>query len=74
MAALGCGMWAVMIAVMVFGKKAEPDDGACRECGHEAGLDGSHCADEIPDDGGWRQPETCRCQNDYHWNFESAYR
>lgn len=67
---VGAGMWAVMIAAMVFGKKTSNPD-ACPKCGHEAGLNSTHCADEIPDLGGWRQNEPCACQNDYHWRYES---
>lgn len=66
---LGVGMWAVMIAVMVFGKRPPRDPAACPTCGHEVGLDGTHCAEQIPDYGGWRQNDQCGCQNDYHWRY-----
>jgi hypothetical protein len=69
---IGFGMLAVMVGAVIFGKK--PENFGCPKCEHEAGLDERrrHC-DDADQDSGW-SGGACRCQHDYHWNFESVDR
>lgn len=48
--------------------RANPD--ACPRCEHECGVDGTHC-ENVDHDNGWSS-SPCRCQHDFHWNYEST--
>jgi hypothetical protein len=60
---LGAAIWTPMLIAMFRQPEAS---GGCPKCGHETGRDGSHCAG-VEDYNDW-----CRCQHDYHWNYESV--
>lgn len=68
---IGVAMWVVIVGAIVFGKKSS-NPAACPSCDHEAGLDDRrrHCPEQ-DDHNGWSS-DRCRCQNDYHWRYESA--
>jgi hypothetical protein len=55
----GIAMWAVLLAVMVFGK---PSPNTCPSCGH---VSSEPVCDEMVDANGWAS-DPCGCRNDYH--------
>jgi hypothetical protein len=62
---------ATTVAVMtVCAFRYRPDDDGCPTCGHDTGLDGTHCSAQ-DDYNGWSS-HLCQCQNDWHWNYESV--
>jgi len=70
----GAIMWAPLLwAVYQRIFHPQPDDlDACPACGHEIGLDERrrHCAGQ-DDHNGWSS-DLCKCQNDWHWRYESV--
>lgn len=68
---VGAAIWTPMLIAAyrhLRNPKTNPD--ACPRCKHECGVDGTHC-ENVDDDNGWSSSR-CRCQNDYHWNYEST--
>jgi hypothetical protein len=74
---MGDHWWLIGVAILVVSiacsylhaRNPEPNDG-CPECTHEAGLDGKRC-DHVEHFNGWSS-ERCRCDNDWHGNYEST--
>ena len=70
---IGAGMWSVLLVCSYLHlRHPESNPDACPQCQHEAGLDDrrKHCPEQ-DDYNGWSSSR-CRCQNDYHWNYEST--
>jgi len=71
--AICAAMTAAVFALATYGMlNDKPDPNACPECGHESGLNtrSSHCGGQ-DDHNGWAS-DLCKCQNDWHWNYEST--
>lgn len=60
---MGVAMWATMIGVALFGRSTPLD--CCPGCRHDTGVTESHCSGHDDNIG-------CRCQNDWHWNYDSV--
>lgn len=69
--AMGAVMWGVFICAWVRHKWMK-NLSACPQCEHESGLDdtGKRCG-TVEDFSGW-VTDRCKCQNDYHWNYDSV--
>lgn len=70
---IGGSFWVVFIACTIsYLRNPDTNPHACPECGHEHGLNKQrkHCGAQ-DDNNGWSS-DLCRCQNDYHWNYEST--
>lgn len=67
----GVAMWTPLL-IAIFRGPPPPDPDSCPECGHQDGLNKArtHCPAQ-DDHNGWSS-DLCRCQNDYHWNYEST--
>lgn len=68
--AAGVAMWAPLVVAAWRKLNSDDDRPGCPTCGHEAGLDGPHCAEQ-DDHNGWAS-DLCRCQHDYHRDYESV--
>jgi hypothetical protein len=66
--AVGVGMWAVIIAAMIFGRKKNPN--ACPQCDHQTGGT-SHGCDWVDHANGWSS-DPCDCHHSYHASYVAA--